>query len=110
MTKQHKRTPWHCRQLIGVAERGFAIFWTNENGSTKTTHRVDLGGEFSKEDAEFIVRACNNHDNLVELLSLAIEHAGFRVSGPTDLRAAENGEPAWVCGARAALAEACAIE
>ncbi|AMV02098.1 hypothetical protein [Xanthomonas citri] len=34
----------------------------------------------------------------------AIEEAGFDVSGPTDSRAAEHGEPAWVCKARAALA------
>ena len=34
-----------------------------------------------------------------------IETAGFSVSGPGDFRAAENGEPVWVCNARAALAE-----
>lgn len=38
-------------------------------------------------------------------LIAAIEGAGFNVSGPTDSRAAEDGEPAWVCNARAALAE-----
>jgi hypothetical protein len=36
----------------------------------------------------------------------AIEGAGFSVSGPTDTRAAEHGEPAWVCNARAVLATA----
>ncbi|KVV07445.1 hypothetical protein WK77_16805 [Burkholderia ubonensis] len=35
----------------------------------------------------------------------AIEGAGFAVSGPTDSRAAEHGEPAWVCNARGALAQ-----
>ncbi|UIF89456.1 hypothetical protein [Cupriavidus sp. UYPR2.512] len=34
----------------------------------------------------------------------AIEASGFSVSGPTDSRAAEHGEPAWVCNARGALA------
>jgi hypothetical protein len=34
-----------------------------------------------------------------------IESAGFAVSGPADVRAAEDGEPIWVCNARAALAE-----
>lgn len=34
----------------------------------------------------------------------AIEAAGFAISGPTDSRAAEHGEPAWVCNARAAIA------
>lgn len=33
-----------------------------------------------------------------------IEKAGFSVSGPTDIRAAEDGEPLWVCDARAVLA------
>lgn len=33
----------------------------------------------------------------------AIERAGFYVSGPTDHRAAEDGEPAWVCRMREAL-------
>ncbi|MDK9702409.1 MAG: hypothetical protein OEL20_04665 [Sulfuritalea sp.] len=48
---------------------------------------------------------------LVKAISLraalvhAIEASGYSVSGPTDLRAAENGEPAWVCNARAVLAE-----
>ncbi|MCA7889079.1 hypothetical protein LGM58_38520 [Burkholderia contaminans] len=34
-----------------------------------------------------------------------IEAAGYSASGPTDSRAAENGEPVWVCNAREALAE-----
>lgn len=38
------------------------------------------------------------------LLTQAIEGAGFSVSGPTDVRAAENGEPAWVCVARGGIA------
>lgn len=39
-----------------------------------------------------------------ELVS-CIQNSGFSVSGPTDIRAAENGEPVWVCEARTALAE-----
>lgn len=37
-------------------------------------------------------------------LVMAIEDSGHCVSGPTDSRAAENGEPIWTCRARAALA------
>lgn len=33
----------------------------------------------------------------------AIEGAGFTVAGPTDHRAAEHGEPAWVCNARLSI-------
>ncbi|MWL91808.1 MULTISPECIES: hypothetical protein [Cupriavidus] len=40
------------------------------------------------------------------VLVQAIEASGFSVSGPTDSRAAEHGEPAWVCNARGALARA----
>lgn len=44
--------------------------------------------------------------DLVAALVDAIEACGFTVSGPTDLRAAEHGEPAWVCRAREAIAKA----
>lgn len=43
---------------------------------------------------------------LKNALTEAIEAAGFQVSGTTDVRASENGEPAWVCNARRAIAEA----
>lgn len=43
---------------------------------------------------------------LVEALADCVERSGYRLSGPTDSRAAEDGEPAWVCNARALLAEA----
>jgi hypothetical protein len=42
---------------------------------------------------------------LVSVLIQAIESSGFAVSGPADVRAAENGEPAWVCTARGVLAK-----
>lgn len=44
-------------------------------------------------------------DQLRTALIQAIEAAGFSVSGPTDSRAAEHGEPVWVCNAREALAD-----
>ena len=40
---------------------------------------------------------------LQRVLVQAVESTGHRISGPTDSRAAEHGEPAWVCNARAAL-------
>lgn len=43
------------------------------------------------------------HEALVRVLEQGIEESGFSLSGPTDLRAAEHGEPPWVCNARAAL-------
>lgn len=46
----------------------------------------------------------NSVQNLRNTLIQAVDGAGFSISGPTDVRAAENGEPAWVCNARAAIA------
>ena len=40
---------------------------------------------------------------LRSVLIQAVEAAGFSLSGPTDIRAAENGEPVWVCNAREVL-------
>lgn len=56
--------------------------------------------------ARKIETAYNNHKALISALVQAIEGAGYLVSGPTDWRAAEHGEPRWVCNARAAIAEA----
>jgi hypothetical protein len=47
-------------------------------------------------------------DQTVAVLIQAVESSGFSISGPTDSRAAEHGEPAWVCNARAAIAGATA--
>lgn len=43
---------------------------------------------------------------LLSVLIQAVESSGFSLSGPTDSRAAEHNEPAWVCNARAAIAKA----
>lgn len=42
---------------------------------------------------------------LRDALIQAIKASGHSVSGPTDVRVAEHGEPAWVCNARTAIAE-----
>ena len=44
--------------------------------------------------------------SLSAVLIQAVEASGHRLAGPTDSRAAEHGEPAWVCTARLALADA----
>lgn len=52
-------------------------------------------------------RTLEGHKNeLLTRLVQAIEASGCSVSGPTDSRAAEDGEPAWVCNARGAIANA----
>jgi hypothetical protein len=49
---------------------------------------------------------CTALEAAVTALVQAVQESGHSVSGPTDSRAAEKGEPAWVCEARAAIAEA----
>lgn len=41
---------------------------------------------------------------LLATLIQALSASGFRLNGPTDHRAAEDGEPVWVCNARAVIA------
>lgn len=52
----------------------------------------------------------NKVNDLRNALIQGIEAAGFSVSGPTDVRAAEHGEPAWVCNGRAAIADSNQLE
>lgn len=47
----------------------------------------------------------NQINSLRDILVQAIEASGHSVSGTTDSRAAEHGEPAWVCNARGLLAD-----
>jgi len=74
--------------------------------NTHVAVMVTRGGMDAAEaeaNADYIVKAWNAHDDLCSALVQAIESMGFSVSGPTDHRAAEDGEPMWVCNARLAL-------
>lgn len=54
--QSHTPEPWHCKELIGVTERGWSLFYTHSHG----TKRVDeYNGEFTKANAARIV-ACVN--------------------------------------------------
>ena len=61
-------------------------------------------GEIDVDDAEFIVRACNSHEKLVEALerALGIFHPN---SGPWSRAEKERSWAAWETQARAAIAE-----
>lgn len=61
--------------------------------------------------AHEMVQRWNNHIALEaqlkrakEILGEAIEKSGYKINGPTDSRAAEDGEPVWVCEARGVIA------
>lgn len=111
MTTGHTATPWHLVDNEMYFE--IVVPWRHSSGTVDqycpkicTVSYEDNDGIVGKPNAELIVQAVNSHDALVASLTQAIEAAGFALSGPTDIRAAEHGEPAWVCNARAALATA----
>jgi phosphoribosylamine-glycine ligase len=92
MTTKHTAGPWR------VGDAGATVFGPpNGNPSPETVARVT-----KKANARLIAAA----PELLAAIVQAVESAGFSLSGPTDKRAAEHGEPAWVCNARAALAKA----
>ena len=107
MDAKHTATPWNYLRS-STSDRPI-ITAENEPLDIAALSVRDKGVQVAYANAAFIVRACNAHDDLVSALSRAIEHAGFSISGPTDVRAVEHGEPTWVCNARAALAKACAV-
>ena len=70
--KTHTATPWKVENqsvtgLDGIMRLNYGIFTGGGN-------RVALLGHNQKNNAEFIVRACNAHDDLVKALRLAVTH------------------------------------
>jgi hypothetical protein len=80
-----------------VGDAGYTVFGPKVEGrvSPETIARVN-----KPQYAPLIAAS----PAMFAVLVQAVEASGFSVSGPTDSRAAEHGEPAWVCNARAALA------
>ena len=90
----HTPGPWHYNQEDGYIESEFGIIaracgWTDPDDETLPNARLIAAAP-----------------DLLAVLVQAVESCGWSLSGPTDSRAAENGEPAWVCNARAAIARA----
>lgn len=65
---------------------------------------VDVAGRKPEDIANARLIAAS--PDLLSVLIQAVEAEGFSLSGPTNHNAAENGEPAWVCNARLAIAKA----
>lgn len=64
---------------------------------------LHCGCAMSCSDLNWHFDYCNLHKLAADMRNLlldAIEDAGFKIAGPTDFRAAEDGEPKWVCRAR----------
>jgi hypothetical protein len=93
MTEQnHSREPWHAEGHCVYDADGKIVFTGSATATTKQ--------QFA--NAKLAAAA----PPVVNLLIRAIEASGFEISGATDMRVAEHGEPAWVCEARATLAKA----
>ncbi|MBA8886128.1 hypothetical protein FHW12_000319 [Dokdonella fugitiva] len=91
MSAQHTPTPWHTgegkAERIIYADDGFAV------ADAAVFHGRHV--ESPANNAAFIVRACNAHDELVAALRRAVEAAEARMPNAT-----------FLADARAALAKA----
>lgn len=99
---KHSRAPFHLENV----NRSFQIY------SADCRHVADLfpggpsyNGASPTETAANAALLTAAPDLLSALIS-AVEGSGYSLAGPSDPRAAEHGEPAWVCTARAAIARA----
>ena len=91
----HTKGPWRTGDVFGT------VFGPpNGNPSPQTIATIAPGDK--RANARLIAAA----PDLLATIVQAVEASGFAISGPTDTRAAEHGEPAWVCNARAAIAKA----
>lgn len=70
---KHTATPWEAKQLLNSEH--FVLRWSDYTKPGVYQRRVDLDGDgkFSKENAEFIVTACNAHDDLIAALTSILE-------------------------------------
>lgn len=106
--------PWHVN---GVGYRrddssptGRRCYLTSPDGvdaekltiNARNHHIATLDSHRRLADARLMAAA----PDLLSVVIQAVEAAGFSLSGPTDSRAAEDGEPAWVCSAREVIARA----
>lgn len=108
---QHTPGPWVWRSVWDDNNRGIALLLETMhrpvpcNDPVIFALREDWLGKLSPEREAAKVLLLAAPDMLTALVA-AIEGAGFTVAGPSDHRAAEHGEPAWVCNARAVIANA----
>lgn len=106
MSTKHTQTPWKVTQDNGI------VAADGQSVACVSSH-IRRDWDVKKANAAHIVRCVNSHDDLLAALKelgnqlqARVESAGHVIWGPSDVRAAENGEPAWVCNARGALAQA----
>ena len=62
--------------------------------------------EYWRDIGERFARLHAAAPEMLRVLVQAVDESGYRLSGPTDNRAAEDSEPKWVCNARAVISAA----
>lgn len=86
---------WYIEDRIPGGEIGYRAI-VEADGTT-----VCSPSPMGEKNARIIAQA----PAMLDLLAQAVEASGFSLSGPTDIRAAEHGEPVWVCEARFVIGE-----
>ena len=87
----HTSAPWHIQESDS---EHFCLIGSNGNGGI---YIAKVQGPQNRANAKRIVRACNSHDELVELLRDALEIMDEQLSGDC---------PDMLAGMRAAIARA----
>lgn len=89
MSVKHTASPWHIVWHDDHIE-GRGIIRANVHVRNHKHEYVALTSEFNsknwKVDAEFIVRACNAHDDLLEAAKKAIKTMNFYMKSDLDRR------------------------
>lgn len=80
------------------------------NGKDKSESSPISYGELAHVMRNLLLNSLENQSNLISIIEDAVTSSGFSLSGPTDSRAAEDGEPIWVCKGRAAIGQHSAIK
>ena len=96
--------PWMSNKHHSFGNDSFVITGANSE-LTPFICRVSADTPEDEANARLIAAA----PELIATLTDAVEDAGFSLSGPTDHRVAEDGEPKWVCRAREVIAKAYAV-
>lgn len=76
MNTKHTPFPWHIEKSLNRFE-----IWPVDNGQTHTF----VGVVQRAEDSEFIVRACNSHDELVAACERALPWIGKMIADKAHL-------------------------
>lgn len=95
-------------QDLGAVRADYPLWHKYCIRAENNVHLATVGGvdRFYEGQHKAIAHLMAGAPKLLAALIQAITESGYKVSGPSDSRAAEDGEPIWVCVARGAIANA----